>query len=1007
MTNSMKIERKLPTSERTSTLRIISIFMVSLFLLIMLMSAFVIIPKVNQVFESQHHDDLQVELGLEAALFNRFVESQRTIIEDLATYPSLTSAVMLSDASNRTIQDLLDNVIIGGEKGRLVLQDIAGNVLMQTGGHLQANYTIDNEWVEQVLSGAKPYHFQLLSQEGQLLTFKMSVPVLYNSYVEGLLSSEISVSLKDIFVRKSLNSNVAYKLVQDTLVIDTGTDHIKRFRENSIKLPGPNLTFIYITDDALIIESKRALQNTILSVLLVSFVLSFLVLVVLGYRGFLFAEHTSSTKFLFWKTYALPLLVGVIGVSASISAYMMTINFDKTAVEKSQTIKSQQKINAIREKLDKHLQSLNAVKAFYSASEYVSRQEFKRFTKPLLANQRNIQALEWIPNIPNSARKPFEQQAKLDGISRFFIKEKGDNGSLVLANKRDNYFPVYYAEPLKGNEKAIGFDLASNDRHLAALMDAKKHNRQVATAKINLVQKEGVQTGILVFNPIFENDAVDSVVEQSQNLRGFVLLVLRVGELFTDISLKEESNLTLYIEDISDANNPEVIYGSSPNSYAFSRTEILTVAGRSWRINTYSDITGKSMGWSAWLILIGGIIFSGIITLGMIHLIRRREIVEQLVNLRTVELTASEEEYRAVVENAVDGLITIDEKGSIEKFNGAAQRIFGYTAKEVLGRNIKILMPEPYHGEHDGYLTNYHDTSVKKIIGIGRDVEGKRKDGSTFPIDLSVSEMLFGNTRKFSGIVRDISMRIALEKEREKFIDELTNSNEELERFAFVCSHDLQEPLRMIRSFSEKLQEHIADDLKNDPKGQKYFNFVTDGASRAQTLISDILAYSSISSDTQMLEKVNVEGLITVIRNNMLDEKGASKGEITFDPLPELQGNKTQLFQLFQNLINNGLKYQKPDQIPHVHISAEDAGEHWTFIVKDNGIGMEPRHFKKIFDVFQRLHRRSQFAGTGVGLSICKKVAERHGGTIWVDSEKGFGSTFYIKLLKPTPAKEK
>ncbi|OUR63243.1 hypothetical protein A9Q74_01805 [Colwellia sp. 39_35_sub15_T18] len=374
--------------------------------------------------------------------------------------------------------------------------------------------------------------------------------------------------------------------------------------------------------------------------------------------------------------------------------------------------------------------------------------------------------------------------------------------------------------------------------------------------------------------------------------------------------------------------------------------------------------------------------------------------------MRTSELTASEEEYRAVVENAVDGLITIDEQGRIEKFNASAQKMFGYADTEVIGSNIKMLMPEPYHGEHDGYLKNYHDTSVKKIIGIGRYVEGKHKDGRVFPIELSISEMLFANSKKFSGIVRDISKRIALEKEREKFIDELTDSNEELERFAYVCSHDLQEPLRMIRSFSEKLQEHIADDLKNDAKGQKYFNFVTDGASRAQTLITDILAYSSISSDTQILERVNIESLINVIRTNMLANQEVNKGKITFEPLPELQGNKTQLLQLFQNLINNGMKYQKPEQIPHVHISAEDAGEHWTFIVKDNGIGMEERHFKKIFEVFQRLHRRSQFAGTGVGLSICKKVVERHGGTIWVNSKKGFGSTFYIKLLKPTPIKE-
>jgi PAS domain S-box-containing protein len=624
---------------------------------------------------------------------------------------------------------------------------------------------------------------------------------------------------------------------------------------------------------------------------------------------------------------------------------------------------------------------------------------------------------------------------------------------------------------------------------------------------------------------------------QQQSLLGFAVLVLKISELVEESSIEENSRVLMHIEDISDPDHIEEIYGVKQESNDFSRTEVLTVASRNWRITTYNDAAEKPSTLSEWLVLISGLMLSGVITLGIYSLIRRREIVESQVNKRTSELQASEEQHRAVVENAVDGLLTIDEIGTIEKFNQAAQRIFGYAPEEVIGVNIKILMPEPYHGEHDGYLKNYRDTGVKKIIGIGRYVQGKRKDGTIFPIELSVSEMNFGSIKKFSGIVRDVSERVALEKERdsfteqlieseeqhravvenavdglltineigiiekfnqaaqkifgyspeevigvnikilmpepyhgehdgylqsyrdtgvkkiigigryvqgkrkdgtifpielsvsemyfgstrkfsgiirdvsarveqeeerEKLIDKLTDSNEELERFAFVCSHDLQEPLRMVRSFSEKLQDHIADSLEHDVKGKKYFNFVIDGAARAQTLITDILTYSSISTDTHMLERVSIEQIITIIKSNMLDTAERTTGSITFDPLPYLQGNKTQLFQLFQNLINNGLKYQRPDVEPHVHISVEDSGQHWTFSIKDNGIGMEKRHLKKIFEVFQRLHRRSQYAGTGVGLSICKKVTERHGGIIWVESEKGVGSTFYVKLLKPT-----
>jgi PAS domain S-box-containing protein len=968
------------------------------------LSVFLVIPKANRLFESVHAQDVQTELALEAALFTRFIESQRTIIQDLAAYPSLTSAVMLSEASDRSLHELFDNVVIGGKKSRLLLQDIAGNILLQTDNKLRGNYANKPAWLEQILTRSIAYHLQLLHQEGLTLVFKMSVPVIYNNHVEGVLSSEIAVSLDDVFVTQSYNK-VAFKLVQDGVTINTDTEHIEIHRENSLTLTNSNIIFTYITDDSLIDDGKRSLQNTILSVLLVSFAISFLLFAALGYRG-LRSKYSLKVKSTVWKAYSIPMLVGFVGVSASVTAYMIASNLKVSSIEKSLIFESKQKIKAIRRNITANLQVLDSVKAFYNASSHINRQEFTTFITPLLFNHRNIQAIEWIPYISHQERSLYKKKAEMDGLQDFSIKEKNTSGELILAKKREHYFPVYYVEPMLGNEKVLGFDLASNNKRLIALDKAKLSGEKAATAKITLIQESKTQNGILVFNPIYNNNLVINGTGKQPVLQGFVLLVLKAGDLIADTSIGEKGSLLLYVEDVTDANNIETIYGAQSLNSTFSHEEVISVAGRTWRILIHNNIKENPLILSAWLILICGTIVSGLIAGGIAHLIRRREVVEQLVHSRTAELKASEEQYRTVVENAVDGLLTIDEIGTIETFNNAAQRIFGYSVAEVIGENIKILMPDPYHSEHDGYLKNYRDTGVKKIIGIGRYVEGKRKDGSIFPIDLSISEMKFGNTKKFSGIVRDVSERVALEKERERFIGKLTDSNEELARFAFVCSHDLQEPLRMVRSFSEKLQEHLVEGLKGDVKGQRYFHFVIDGAERAQTLITDILAYSSISSDTKILEEVNLEEIIKVIKKNMLDCIDGKKGEITFDALPILQGNKTQLFQLFQNLINNGLKYQKPEVTPHVHVGVEETETHWIFAIRDNGIGMEERHLKKIFDVFQRLHRRSQFAGTGVGLSICKKVAERHDGIIWVESEKGIGSTFYVKLLKPIMIEE-
>ncbi|MFT6101737.1 MAG: PAS domain S-box-containing protein [Granulosicoccus sp.] len=251
------------------------------------------------------------------------------------------------------------------------------------------------------------------------------------------------------------------------------------------------------------------------------------------------------------------------------------------------------------------------------------------------------------------------------------------------------------------------------------------------------------------------------------------------------------------------------------------------------------------------------------------------------------------------------------------------------------------------------------------------------------------------------GVASDISERKQYQLEREKLIGELAESNEGLEHFAFVCSHDLQEPLRVIRSFSELLQKHIGDSLEGDDKAQLYFKFIVDGAARAQVLIADILAYSRVDNDTQVLESVDSRQLVEAVKQNFQIGVDGDLRKVSCDVLPEVVGNKTQLYQLLQNLINNGLKYQSADKTPEVHVSAVSIGDgYWQFSVQDNGIGIDTRYQKQIFEVFKRLHGQSEYAGTGVGLAICKKVVERHGGRLWVESEKGQGAMFHFTLPK-------
>jgi two-component system sensor kinase FixL len=359
------------------------------------------------------------------------------------------------------------------------------------------------------------------------------------------------------------------------------------------------------------------------------------------------------------------------------------------------------------------------------------------------------------------------------------------------------------------------------------------------------------------------------------------------------------------------------------------------------------------------------------------------------------ELREAEGRMRSVVDHVIDGIITIDERGTVATFNPAAEKIFGYAAAEVMGRNVNMLMPEPYHGEHDGYLRNYLATGHAKIIGIGREVVGRRKDGSTFPMDLAVSAFHLGKRRYFTGIVRDISERKRVEEDLRTAIEELARSNLDLEQFAYVASHDLQEPLRAVAGCVQVLQRRYAGEL--DERAHELIAHAVDGVSRMQALIHDLLAYSRVGSRGQAFEPTDCGEVLAQALANLATAVEESAAVITSDELPVLRADRGQLAQLFQNLLANAIKF-RGDRAPRIHVGARRRPGAWELSVRDNGIGVLPEYFDRIFVIFQRLHTRAEHPGTGIGLAVCKKIIERHGGRIWVESQPGEGTTMFFTV---------
>lgn len=510
------------------------------------------------------------------------------------------------------------------------------------------------------------------------------------------------------------------------------------------------------------------------------------------------------------------------------------------------------------------------------------------------------------------------------------------------------------------------------------------------------------------------------------------------------------------------------------------------------------------------------------------ELLVARETLEQAVQARTAALQATESRLRAAIEAAVNAVIVINRNGTIETFNRAAENMFGLTAEEAIGQNVKVLMPSEYASQHDGYLESYLRTGESGVIGQIRELTGRRSNGSEFPIELSVAEAVPNET--FVGTVTDITTRKQAEndllqrdrelaaqanllqgvfdtishgiavrdrdmrmvtwnqkyqemfpqpssvlrpgvsfeeqvdfvarsgfgpmdptiRESEVFTsqpasgdsspelvfdtqdgrsitvsqhkmpdgrslymytditevrqyqqdlaqraEQLQRSNEELEQFAHVASHDLQEPLRMVRSYCELIKDNYADRLDED--GREFLEFAVDGANRMRGLIQDLLRLSRVGSGDVTMEIVDCNNLMRQVRDDLqasIDERDA---QLLVEDLPVVRGNEALLRQVLQNLVSNALKFTKQDPVI-VKVSARETPDYWEFSVEDNGIGIDPKFAERIFTIFQRLHTRDEFPGNGMGLAICRKIIDRHGGRIWLDTGHREGTRFLFSL---------
>ena len=594
-----------------------------------------------------------------------------------------------------------------------------------------------------------------------------------------------------------------------------------------------------------------------------------------------------SARGLFAPRYAHVVLVLCLDIALTVTFLFVVRAQEQGRVQAEFEQQANTYVAAIQNRIDRNLEVVDSIRELYAASINVERHEFSQFVQGPLLRHQEIQALSWNQRVKDSDRASYEAAIQNDGFPSFQITDRDAQGQMERAERRAEHISVTYIEPFKGNEAAMGFDVASNPARLKALERSRDTGEMVATGPITLVQEAEEQFGILILKPVYKNGAPHETLEQRrQNLTGFAVGVFRIGDMvetaLQDL-LKEDINIQLY-DELSPGER-QILFSYQTEGDARPVAEKQEEVTDDVLLRVPLDMPGR--GWS-------------------------------LLATPTTEFFAAH-------------------RGRQEWW--------------VLGGGLLISV----------VLMAYLISTIR---------HGARNE-----------RLAVGLSEANHGLVRQAQ--------------ELTRSNEEMEQFVYVASHDLQEPLRMVTGYTQLLAKRYKGQL--DADADEFIAYAMDGVTRMQELINGLLAYSRVSAQGKAFQPSDCSSIFDRALLNLRAAVQESGAVVTHDDLPTVMGDAAQLGQLFQNLIGNAIKFHGQDP-PRVHVSAEREREVWRFSVGDNGIGIDRQSVNRIFAIFQRLHSRAEYPGTGIGLAICKRVVDGHGGRIWVESEPEKGSTFYFTI---------
>lgn len=712
-----------------------------------------------------------------------------------------------------------------------------------------------------------------------------------------------------------------------------------------------------------------------------------------------------------FKIYALPFVAVLLGLAVSFGLYWQLSVLDEKRINEQFSQLAQEQSKHLQWNLTNYRNALHSTVDLFNSTEGVELGDFRRIAQLIQKRYPEVLALEWLPKVSGTERDEFVENFRRQYNLDYRITELDPAGNLIPAKNRETYFPVTYVQPFESarhNRKFLGFDHFSQSNRRRAIIKSRNQGSITITPSTHfprlgsnnrVLRSPNNNLGVILYKPVFETPHTDDSAEDQHEISiGVIALSLKIQSVMEPVfETGDFAHNVAIFEHATNPNNPSsrLIYSNrtpervqkiADNESKITFSERFPVLDRSWSVMLWptDEYMNRRSSWAPLLALGFGLLFTGILARGSYWL--------------SSEFLGRRKEFHSVIDSAKDAIISTNADGSIRLWNSAAEEIFGYTEKEVMGNHLTDILVEEQREELRDELIDYRETDARDLTGDVIEFEGLRADGSNFPLELTLSKWEQQSATYFTVIVRDITKR----KEQERRLEELTRNleqkveqrTEELEQFVYAASHDLREPARVMQTYAGFLEDDLGSELDTDVR--KDLQFIRDSAQQMNNLIDSLLKLSRISQDDIELETVDVNSCVDQAIEQQEELIESSDVTITREDLPEVEADPALLTDLYQNLLSNAIKHGGDT----ITLTAERRGEEWVLGVEDDGPGIDPEYQDKIFEPFKHLQQPQSQEGTGIGLSICRRIVDRHDGEIWLESTLGEGAHFRFTLAQ-------